>query len=57
MKDICIVGSGNVGLVTRACLADLGNKVIRMDDNAEKIENLAKSIIPFYEPGLEEIVR
>jgi len=45
-----------VGLVTAACLADLGNKVINMDDNERKIDDLKRRTIPFYEPGLEEIV-
>lgn len=54
--DICIVGSGHVGLVTGACLADLGNKVICMDDDRSKIESLEKGHIPFYEPELETVV-
>lgn len=54
--DICIVGSGHVGLVTGACLADLGNKVICMDDDKSKIESLKKGHIPFYEPELETVV-
>lgn len=54
--NICIVGSGHVGLVTGACLADLGNSVTCMDDDASKIEGLKKGIMPFYEPGLEEVV-
>lgn len=45
-----------MGLVTAACLADLGNKVINMDDNERKIDDLKRRTIPFYEPGLEEIV-
>jgi len=36
MKTICIIGSGHVGLVTGACLAELGNKVICMDDDVSK---------------------
>ena len=56
MKKICVIGSGHVGLVTGACLADLGNRVICMDDDVKKIESLTKGVIPFYEPGLEEIV-
>lgn len=54
--NICIVGSGHVGLVTGACLADIGNKVVCMDDDESKIENLKKGTLPFYEPGLKEIV-
>ncbi len=55
--NICIVGSGHIGLVTGACLADLGNRVICMDDDERKIAVLKDGIIPFYEPELEEIVR
>ena len=54
--DICIVGSGHVGLTTGACLAELGNQVICMDDDAGKIESLQKGDIPFYEPELAEMV-
>jgi UDPglucose 6-dehydrogenase len=57
MGNICIIGSGHVGLVTGACLSELGNEVICMDDDIKKIESLKKAIMPFYEPGLEEIVR
>lgn len=56
MTNIIVVGSGHVGLVTGACLADLGNSVICMDDDNEKIASLKQAIMPFYEPGLEEIV-
>ena len=55
MKTICIIGSGHVGLVTGACLADLGNRVICMDDDVTKIDALRKGMAPFYEPGLEEM--
>lgn len=54
--DICIVGVGHVGLVTAACFAELGNRVICVDNNKAKIADLKKSIMPFYEPGLKEIV-
>jgi len=54
--NISIVGSGYVGLVTGACLADLGNKVICVDKDRAKIDSLKKGRIPIYEPGLQELV-
>jgi len=56
MRNICVVGSGHVGLVTGACLAELGNRVICMDDDFKKVESLKTGVMPFYEPGLEEMV-
>lgn len=56
MKRICVVGVGYVGLVTAACFADLGNHVIALDNNPDKIENLKRSVMPIYEPGLKEVV-
>ena len=57
MKQICVVGVGYVGLVTAACFADLGNKVVALDVNRERVENLKKGIMPIYEPGLDELVK
>lgn len=53
---ICIIGTGYVGLVTGACLANLGNKVVCVDNNKERVAILMGGKIPFYEPGLLEIV-
>ena len=54
---ICIVGSGYVGLVTGACLADFGMQVTGVDKDADKVAALRRGEIPIYEPGLEAIVR
>ncbi|MCQ9208580.1 MAG: UDP-glucose/GDP-mannose dehydrogenase family protein, partial [Omnitrophica bacterium] len=54
--NICIVGAGHVGLVSGACFAELGNKVICVDNDKSRVAGLKKSIMPFYEPGLKEMV-
>jgi len=55
--NIAIVGAGYVGLVTSACFAELGHKVICVDNDASKIKALNQMKVPLYEPGLEELVR
>ncbi len=53
---ICMIGTGYVGLVSGACFADLGNSVYCVDKNNEKIDLLNNNQIPFFEPGLHELV-
>ncbi len=55
--NICVVGSGYVGLVTGACLAENGNDVICVDIDVRKIKALKKGKIPIYEPGLEGMIQ
>ena len=56
MYSITVVGTGYVGLVTGACLADFGNRVTCVDADARKIERLRALEMPFFEPGLPELV-
>jgi len=55
--NISIIGSGHVGLVTGACLAEVGHHVICVDNDEKKIDVLKKGKVPIYEPQLEELVR
>ncbi len=56
MKNITVLGAGYVGLVTATCFADLGNRVICLDINEEKIKRLLEGDVPIYEPGLSELI-
>jgi UDPglucose 6-dehydrogenase len=55
--NICVVGSGYVGLVTGACLADFGMNVVGVDKDEAKVELLRRGKVPIYEPGLETLVQ
>ena len=55
--QISVFGSGYVGLVAGACFADIGNEVICVDIDKDKIAQLSKGKVPIYEPGLEDIIK
>jgi len=57
MHKLCMIGTGYVGLVSGVCFADLGNKVICVDQDKNKIDKLRKGISPIYEPALDEILK
>src|SRR5664280_190233 len=54
---VTVIGSGYVGLVTGACLADVGNEVTCLDIDESKIAMLRGGVVPIHEPGLDEVVK
>ncbi|MBI4682446.1 MAG: UDP-glucose/GDP-mannose dehydrogenase family protein [Nitrospirae bacterium] len=55
--NISVIGSGYVGLITGACFAEFGINVTCVDNDTKKIKSLKKGVVPFYEPGLEELMQ
>ena len=54
---ICMIGTGYVGIVSGTCFADIGNQVICVDRDKNKIKKLNLGISPIYEPGLDELIK
>ena len=54
---LCMIGTGYVGLVSGVCFADLGNHVVCVDKDKNKIDKLNSGISPIYEPGLNELIK
>ena len=54
---LCMIGTGYVGLVSGVCFADIGNQVICVDKDKNKIDKLNSGISPIYEPGLDELIK
>lgn len=57
MRNLCVIGTGYVGLVNATCFADLGNNVVALDIDEKKVVDLRNGIMPIYEPGLSELVK
>lgn len=57
MKNVAVVGTGYVGLVTGVCLSDIGHNVTCVDIDEQKVEKMKKGISPIYEPGLDELMK
>lgn len=55
--DVCVVGAGYVGLVTGACLAEIGHRVVCVDSDPRKLKALKAGKVPIHEPGLEEVFK
>lgn len=55
--NICVIGTGYVGLVSGTCFADFGHNVICVDNNQEKINKLTHGVVPIYEIGLEDLIK
>ena len=55
--NLCMIGTGYVGLVSGVCFSDLGNQVVCVDKDKDKINLLNKGRVPIYEPGLDEMLK